>query len=247
DHARRRGSPRTGRREQSLSLDRARGGPGGVAGGRYAHPDLPELPGHRARRQVTRARDWIAAGNLARPRHRLGGRRLAVRGSPRKRTHHGRADRRANAPAARPRARALEHLPGIQQPLRVERVLEAAHELELERMLVPPDLLAFELAEAVLGGDRAAEALERVVHRAVHLFAAGHQRFGADVVVEVAVAHVAEAVDVDIAEALAQAAAGAVDEFRDLRHRQRDIVLHVRELSFRDGLADAPQVARLLA
>src|SRR5262249_146686 len=67
-----------------------------------------------------------------------------------------------------------------------------------------------------------------------------------DVVMQVAVANVAEAVDVDLAEGLLQRGTGARDEVGDLRHRHRDVVLDVRELRFGNALADAPQGTRLV-
>src|SRR5262245_39068910 len=114
-------------------------------------------------------------------------------------------------------------------------------------MLVPADLLALELSQAMLGRDRAAESVERVVDDAAHLVAARDQRLRADVVVEVAVPYVTEAEDVDPSEPAAQVAPGKVDEFGNPRDRNRNVVLDVGELRLRNRLADAPQRARLLA
>src|SRR5204863_2944358 len=91
----------------------------------------------------------------------------------------------------------LKHLPRIHQAFGVERVLERAHQLELERILVAADLFALELSQAVLRRDRAAESMQRVVHDAAYLFAPCHQAFGSDVVVEIAVADMTEAIDLN--------------------------------------------------
>src|SRR5262249_14232825 len=90
------------------------------------------------------------------------------------------------------RSAALKHPPGVHQAGRIERILQLAHQLHLQRALVRADLLALELAQAVLGRDGAAEAVDGVVDDAVDRGALAEQRFGTDVVVQVAVADVAE-------------------------------------------------------
>ena len=99
----------------------------------------------------------------------------------------------------------------------------------------------------MLGGDRAAELGHRVVDDAVDRLALGHQRLRADVVVDVAVADVAEGIGPHLREARRELRADALDELRGLRHRHRDVVLHVGELRLGHGLADAPERPRLLA
>ena len=49
----------------------------------------------------------------------------------------------------------------------IERLLDALHELEVERRLVAPHLVALHLADAVLGAEAAAEFGDDVVHDAV--------------------------------------------------------------------------------
>src|SRR6185503_1174500 len=115
------------------------------------------------------------------------------------------------------------------------------------RILVAPHLLALELPQAVLGRDRAAERVERVVDDAAHLFAARHQGRGADVVVQVAVANVAEAIDLHAGERALERGRRPAGKVGNLRDRDRDIVLYIGELRLGNRLPDAPQRARLLA
>ena len=99
------------------------------------------------------------------------------------------------ARAARLALDALEHLPGVHQPLGSSARLSARISSSSSGDLCA-DRLALELPDAVLGRDRAAERADRVVDHAVHRVALrSEQRRGADVVVQVAVAEVAEAVD----------------------------------------------------
>ena len=114
--------------------------------------------------------------------------------------------------------------------------------------LWPPDLVALELPEAMLRGDRAAERVDRVVHHAADLVAAPHQRARSR-----------------RCSGGCRRPRGRSSRWRSppnrscrlrptrsmnsaiLRHRHRDVVLDVGELRLRDGLADPPQLARLLA
>src|SRR5438132_13037628 len=86
----------------------------------------------------------------------------------------------------------LEQLAGVHQSARIQSLLERSHELEVEGVLVAADFVALELPQAMLGRDRAAEARHRVVDDPVHRFTLRNQRLGADVVMQVAVAHVAK-------------------------------------------------------
>ena len=76
--------------------------------------------------------------------------------------------------------------------------LDAAHQLDRDRVLDLGQFVALELADAVLGGDRAAHSQHDLVHDRVHLVPAGDEggRVGADrladIVVDVAVAEMAE-------------------------------------------------------
>ena len=97
----------------------------------------------------------------------------------------------------------LQHLARIHQSLRVERVLDPVHEFHFQRGLALLDLVALQLPEAVLCRDRAVQARDDPVNNGADVFASCHQRTRgsfirhADVVVQVAVADVAE----DVADA----------------------------------------------
>ena len=117
-------------------------------------------------------------------------------------------------------------------------------------------LAALELADAVLGADAAAERIDDVVHNAVDLGLSRHEfgvlagfRFGL-VVVQVAVADVAEGDDTDARVGRLQGCIGALDEFADARDRHGNVVLDTESLDLlrlADALAQIPQVGRLLA
>src|SRR5881296_1686716 len=62
---------------------------------------------------------------------------------------------------------ALEHLARIHDAVWVEGPFELAHQLEFEKRLVALDFIAFQLAESMLGADRAAETRHAVVHQAI--------------------------------------------------------------------------------
>src|SRR5438445_9000856 len=61
----------------------------------------------------------------------------------------------------------LKHLAGIHDAQRIERAFYSAHQLQLERRLVAKDRLPLELAQSMLGADRAAETRDAVVDDAV--------------------------------------------------------------------------------
>src|SRR5207302_9518462 len=87
---------------------------------------------------------------------------LAKRERALSRPHPWRADLgrvRRRAPCAD--AGALEQLSRIHQSARIQSLLERAHELELEEVLVAADFVALELPQAMLGRDRAAAAPPR--------------------------------------------------------------------------------------
>ncbi len=92
--------------------------------------------------------------------------------------------------------------------------------------------------------NRAAERIHRVVDDAAHLGAATEERGVADVVVQVAVADVAEAENRHARKRLADGRVRALDELRHLRHGDRDVVLDVGELRFRNRLPDRPEGLR---
>src|SRR5258706_15855001 len=90
-----------------------------------------------------------------------------------------------------------EDLPGVHQAVRIEGLLDRAHEVELEGTLVALDFLALQHAQPMLGADRAAERAHHFVDNVVHFrrFEEKLRRFLAlglgAVVVDVAVADVA--------------------------------------------------------
>src|SRR5882672_5166243 len=61
----------------------------------------------------------------------------------------------------------LKDFAGIHDAVRVESALEFAHQLQFERRFIAPDFLALQLAQAVLGADRAAKTCHAVVHQAI--------------------------------------------------------------------------------
>ncbi len=83
-----------------------------------------------------------------------------------------------------------------------------------------------------------------VVDHAADLGAALEQRLVAHVVVQIAVADVAEAEDRFARIGLRQRGARALDEFGHLRDGDRDVVLDVGELRLRHGFADRPKCLR---
>src|SRR6185436_16594127 len=95
--------------------------------------------------------------------------------------------------------------------------------------LVPHDLVALELPEAVLRRNRAGELRHRVVDDAIDGGPLRHQPLGADVVMNVAVADMAEGVDPDVGETRRESRPGALDEFGGFRDGHRDVVLYVGE------------------
>ena len=134
--------------------------------------------------------------------------------------------------------------------MRVERSLDAAHQRQLHLALVAAVLRALELPQPVLGADRAAARSHRRVHHLVDgaLVREGRRqwrtRLRLHVVVQVAVAQVAEYHRLDPRELRRQRGVGAGDELGHPRHRQRDVVLDVAarlRLRLRDRLAQPPQ------
>src|SRR5690348_15589335 len=72
----------------------------------------------------------------------------------------------------------LEDLPRVHEAVGIERALDRAHHLQLERALVAPDLVALQRAQAVLRADGAVQRLDDVVDDAVHLRRFGEERLG---------------------------------------------------------------------
>src|ERR1700741_4151529 len=68
-----------------------------------------------------------------------------------------------------PGSDAPQNLPWIHDAVRVERLLHAAHELELQRVRVALELEDLQLTDAMLRGEAAAEFLDQVVDRAPQL------------------------------------------------------------------------------
>src|SRR5258707_12106945 len=89
-------------------------------------------------------------------------------------------------------------LAGIHDPLGIQGGLDSAHQLDLDRGLVARDLLAPELAQAMLGADAAAMAGDHVMDQAIELTRPGeeirrrHARRLQQIEVDIAVAEMAE-------------------------------------------------------
>src|SRR5574341_921372 len=149
-----------------------------------------------------------------------------------------------------------QNLARVHQVARIERGLERAHELDLDRGLVTLQLLALRLPDAVLGAEAAAEALHDIEHALVDV---GRREGGwvraipfrdEAVVVQIAVAEMPEADDTRPGKSTLQRCAGFRDELRDAGDGKRDVVpvedaLRARRL--RDRLPNAPQRIALRA
>src|SRR3989338_8361431 len=148
------------------------------------------------------------------------------------------------------RYRASNNLTRIHQPMRVERVLDAAHQLQFQRALVVMEILALELTQAMFGADAAIESRDNLVHKAIHfmlmlsnecrvLRGIRHGR----VVVNIAVADVAKGDAAYAGEGAMQRGIGLRDEFRDAADRHRDVVFDadtVDSLCLTDAVAQFP-------
>src|SRR5690349_18836908 len=64
--------------------------------------------------------------------------------------------------------RALQQLAGIHQVVRIKRLLDPPHQVQLDRRLALLQLVAPQLADAMLGADRSAELLHLVMDDRVH-------------------------------------------------------------------------------
>src|SRR5215469_5024937 len=152
-------------------------------------------------------------------------------GSRSRRVPRSRRARSASPRAARRSRSRRENLAWIHDAVGIERLLYAAHQLDLDRRFVMRELLALQSADAMLGADRAVEAYRDVVDDAVELLAPLQEHLGVggdglvDVVVDVAVADMAERVGPDAGQALGDRLVRELDEVRDLAHRHRDVVL----------------------
>src|SRR6185503_6942120 len=125
----------------------------------------------------------------------------------------------------------LEHLPRIHEAVRVERALDGAHHVQLEGTLVALDLVHLEDAQAVLGADGTAQRVDDLVHDVVHVGGLREEalrvaaRLRRAVVVDVAVAQVAEGDDAHVGEATRELRAGALDQLGHAAHRHGHVVL----------------------
>ncbi len=145
--------------------------------------------------------------------------------------------------------------PGFRMFLRVEPALDGAHHLQRHGRLVLLELVDLERAHAMLGRERAAELLDRVVHQRVDaLFLVLQEGLGVDVlgrlhvVVQVAVAQVAEVHQPHAGNLARQQRIGLGHEGRNARHGNRDVVLDVQALfglRERNALADVPELVCL--
>src|SRR4051812_2076979 len=148
-----------------------------------------------------------------------------------------------------------QHLPRIEDALRIERALQRLHQLVGDRVLDLRQVVALDDADAVLGGNRAAVFQHDPVDGVVHLVPTlevlgfvGADRLG-DVVVNVAVADVAEWHWPAAGNELARRGVAFLDERRDVGDRHRDVVLDraaLAALHLAEQLADAPERPGLL-
>src|SRR5262249_16425122 len=110
--------------------------------------------------------------------------------------------------------------------------------------------------DAVLGGDRAAQAERYFVNHAIDLVFAGRVSLGirpdrlSQVVVDVAVAEMAEGADADAGHRLRAHPTRLLEDLRHLADGHRDVVADARAfrlLRIRDRLAQLPERLRLRA
>src|SRR5262245_12283125 len=137
----------------------------------------------------------------------------------------------------------------------IERLLDAAHELDLDRGLVADDVLASQPANAVLGADAAVLHIDDVVHDPAERqptrqeFIVGHILRPVEIEMDVAVADMAERNDADAGQGLRDRGDRLLDEGGHARHGDGDVVLDAgarKLLQFDHRLAYEPQPARLL-
>src|SRR5256885_15329088 len=144
---------------------------------------------------------------------------------------------------------ALEHLAGIHDAVWVESALDLAHQIQLERRFVAPDFIAFQLAESVLGADRAAETHHAVVHQAIDRRRVLDKNVGSNplrsgyVVVNVSVANVSESHHAHARMGAREFLVRRRNEIGDTRDWNRYVVFDVRPflgLCFGDEFAQLP-------
>src|SRR5258706_13302153 len=130
----------------------------------------------------------------------------------------------------------LKPLAGIHDAVWVESALELAHQLQFERRFIAPDFLALQLAQAVLGADRAAEASHTVVHDAVDRrripdkSIRGNPLGSGYVVVDVSVAEVSERHNAHAGISARELRVGLRNESGNARDGNRPVVLDVLAL-----------------
>src|SRR5690606_25568335 len=147
------------------------------------------------------------------------------------------------------------HLLRVHDPLRVQRRLDGPHQIELDLALVMSELLALEAADAVFGADAAVHGGDDAVNRVIEL-APARQVLGpvhayrlGDVVVDVAVADMAERAGTGTGDRLLDHRIRLLDEIGYAGDGNGDIVLDAaafRYLRLDDRLADPPEVLHLL-
>ena len=126
-----------------------------------------------------------------------------------------------------------QYLPRIHDVLRVQRLFDSPHQLQFQRRLVAGQIVLLQRADAVFGRNRTAKAVDLVMHDAVDRILVGqeiavrHAGRRRHVVVQVAVAQVAEAHELAAGEGRCQGRIRDGDEIGDAGNRQRDIVLDV--------------------
>ena len=148
----------------------------------------------------------------------------------------------------------LQNLARIHQPLRVENLLDAAHQFQLKRFFVITDSFALELSHAVFGADAAAQFAHHFINQPVHHTFLLRDKYPIQfrirhrgIVVDVAVAHMPERHDADAGKRVLQCGIGARDEFRHAADRHGYVVLDadaVALLRIADTPAQLPPVFR---
>jgi len=148
-------------------------------------------------------------------------------------------------------SKTIHHLARVHDAFGVEGGFECPHQVQFHLGFVADEIFALELADAVLGAEAALHVHGQIVDEAVEvppLAEEGllvHANGLAQVEMNVAVAQVAEGASADAGEFAFDHRRRPGDEFGDLRHRHRDVVLDGATLVFLglgDGLPETPQL-----
>src|SRR5690606_2541490 len=118
---------------------------------------------------------------------------------------------------------------------RVEGLLDPAHHRQLDRVAEPPELVAFELADTVLGADRPTPFGDEIVNERANRLALGILPLSANgawrcenMKMHIAVTEMSECDGSGAGEARFDGGDGGRDEIRHSRHGDRNVMLHGR-------------------